>query len=275
MGNTQYYVRVSGTPGMGKTTFLSYAYKCLKDEFSVIARVKRNICLFSSGQILSDTQTDELIAHSNAFDHVFLLDASKSMRPAVSNVVFVVFASPDRKNLGGLSSNYMVADILMPTWEEQELKDCLGGIYTQKFDMSKFDERFKRWGGSIASMLNFERMEFRFREFLADSSFPKMIMLMGSMGNIVTEIPKRHQWVLHQSPAMDTNGHPIYNTVLAPFVCRLPSNMLTTEAVSRYIYLKPDPTKLPPGTFLGIAYERYVMSKLSQDSSVLGHRLNN
>ena len=82
------------------------------------------------------------------------------------------------------------------------------------------------------------------------------------MTDIVIDDSPLFNWLINLTPAVDVNGDMIYDQLLKPPLCKFPSEELAVEAVCQFLLLQPDPSKLPPGTFLKIAYERYTLEKL-------------
>ena len=163
-----YYIRITGTPGMGKTTFIGFCFQLLRRLCKVFARIHPNCCVKGvpgkdDTAIRSDLQMQTETVHSHIFDYILLLDADSTRKP--SNAHTVIFASPDVCNTAGFSSNRVHSIILMLPWEKEELWHCLRKA-NEKSDRDAFDKCFERWDGSIDFHRNSDVAERKLQKFL-------------------------------------------------------------------------------------------------------------
>ncbi len=271
-------VAITGTPGMGKTTFLGFCYTFFKlYGIKVIAKHSSLNCIVYDGfkeLVLTDKQVRSLLAKVKANKHkyIFLIDSNSGWTPVAGvGYIVILFASPDVNNFGHFSKN-SATTILMPPWTSDELRSCFKMLsakavtnnrrdfYTQL--VADFDEAYARWGGSIHFHLHPEVAQERFTAFLRSEELVMMVELISNI-EISKSVPTSLKTKFFQAFLFRYPSDPIF---------RFPSPQLTREIV--HVYMEKV-TKTPElllgvqGTLLGLTYEAYVFKTLLCENSEL------
>lgn len=256
---------VTGTPGMGKTTFLGYCYDFLKSmNVKVIAKHSITKCVLYNGAeevVLNDVKLETLIGDGERYEYIFLVDASSGWIPApLVSIIVVLFSSPSIKNKGHFSRNNSTY-FLMPPWDKEELYMCLQRTQPKLYrDEDRFNVAYDRWGGSINLHIMESSAQARFEEFLCSPELDMMVEMVSTV-ELSTIVPtdlkvEYYQAFLFRFP----DGRRL----------RFPSNQLATEAVAKYAKRKPELLMGLQGTMLGLAYEELVFRLLlCEDSTSL------
>ncbi len=244
----------TGTPGMGKTTFIGYCFNQLRSTgLKFLVSIGSTTCKYDGSIIMSNTELNHLLSTSYQYEYIYLLDASSLRPPIPSNAVTVLFASPKLANCGKFPRARMIT-MLMPPWHKEELRDCLKQVY-EVDNKQAFEEDYKLWGGSIG----FHRLPPTriFDEFLNSNELIMMVDQIAATGwfSCQTEDKTNYQSFLFRSPPVDdTSEH--------KQEISFPSPTLTARIVSSYCKRTTANIIGCDGTELGVKYEEFIFEKV-------------
>ena len=153
----------------------------------------------------------------------------------------------------------------MPPWHKDELKDCIEKLYPYALD--RFDERFKKWGGSIRSMCfsHTEKKEQALQESLESLLSNKTLI------DIINEVTDScytkqeydsWQWIVHRNPIENEEG-----IDYTKYTCSFPSQHITSLVADRICNLKVDWKTVGDPILLGRTYETHVSQVLFEVSA--------
>ena len=142
--------RITGTPGVGKSTFLLYVAKQLEEttlEF-VITIVGRSYVYNRTNRKHSEISYDELQKYISNFNCIHLYDPGRHKVNFTSehNAYIVLFASPSQENMGCFHSKFVLS-FLMPPFGLHEIQTCLTECNYVKAFTDDHTKRFDKWGG--------------------------------------------------------------------------------------------------------------------------------
>ena len=256
-------IRITGTPGIGKSYFLGYVYHQLIKDNTVIARAGNHTILSRPGDKYVKI-SGEAVEDYLKDDVVFLVDPDTSYSPWPSDAVTILFVSPSKKCVGNFP-RVTLRNCYMPPWHKDELKDCIEKLYPYALD--RFDERFKKWGGSIRSMCfsHTERAEKELQRSLESLLSNKTLI------DIINEVTDScytkqeydsWQWIVHRNPIENEEG-----IDYTEYTCSFPSQHIASLVADRIRNLKADWKTVGDPILLGRAYETHVSQVLFKVSA--------
>jgi hypothetical protein len=252
-------IRVTGTPGMGKSMFLGYVwYYLLKAKCDVVAKVGQNIIRSQKGSETYDVirAEDHLDLCTNR-NIIFLVDSQGIEPKAVGITVF--FVSPAHEGPRSYPrTNWL--NLFMPPWRKEELVNCIKKIYPHC--EKEFESNFKKWGGSIRSLTKSKVEKSRnmlLEEFLSDQCLVDVVNMQEGVSGILRSEVKRFQWLIHIIPTINEDGTNNYedNPTLS-----FPSLYIGSKVAQRIRDLRFDWKKLGHPRLLGNAYESHTLDTL-------------
>ena len=248
-------IRVTGTPGFGKSFFLGYVrYHLLKANCSVVAFVGTKILLSHKGRTcrIKYEQFEEIE------DVIILADPSKRHLLPVTGGVTVFFVSPAEGRTGDYPRTNLI-NIYMPPWEKEELHDCITKVYPDCGDY--FEDQYNKWGGSIRCLSRAPFEESRdnlLDDFLSDKCLVDVVNNTEKTEGILANKIQRYQWLVHMIPTKDDEG----NTDYGHFGFSFPSDFIRLKVAHRIHGLKFDWKTVGQPKLLGEAYESHVLNSL-------------
>lgn len=250
-------IRVTGTPGMGKSFFLGYVwYHLLKVKCDVVARVGSKIIRSRKGSddraydVVTMEDYDRLCAYDE--DVIFLADPDQRVPRTKGITIF--FVSPAHEGPGNYPRTNL-RNIYMPPWKDEELHDCMNKVYPHCKD--NLLSQIKKWGGSMRSLTTDEdSRNTLLEEFLDDTCL--VLYVVNTQEGQSGILERRYQWLVHMIPIEDDNGSTNYGKVTFSF----PSHFIASRVAQKICGLKFDWKILELPKLLGNAYESHVLDSL-------------
>ena len=258
--NHDFAVRITGTPGVGKTFFLGYVLHRLMElrKFTVVAKVKRRAIIFDHESGTCKEIFDN-VDHYLKEGIIFLVDPDSSYTPAQTEAITVLFVPPTKVRVGDFSTRNLFS-YYMPPWMEEELRDCVAELYSDQ--LCRFDAQFQKWGGSIRDVACYSNSAEQFRELALDK-----VLRDKSLIDIVNQVSSdefqkseliSHQWIVHRIPE-EENDYVNYS-------CDFPSQYIANKVMCRMRELKLDWKLVTDMCLLGRLYESEVLESLFRAS---------
>jgi DNA polymerase elongation subunit (family B) len=256
----QVVIRVTGTPGMGKSFFLGYVWYHL-------LRVKRDVVAIVGDEIIR-SRSEESGAY-DSISHVdfkrlcvserkvlVLADPDQKVRRTYGITIF--FVSPDHEGTDNYPRTNRL-DLYMPPWNEEELSCCINKVYPRY--AKDFQVLFRRWGGSIRCLTTPSCEDTRnglLELFLQDQCLCDVVNKQEGDPGILAKEMKKFQWLVRCIPIEDDNGSTDYSKV----TLRFPSHFVALQVAKKIRNLKFDWKILGQPRLLGNAYESHVLDSL-------------
>jgi hypothetical protein len=139
---------LSGTPGIGKSTFFSYIlYRFMTEDIPwkpkrIIHQKETDFFCYDLERLTVVRNAKDLISDPDAF---YVIDGSSST-PSESFCFTLFISSPRSKNFRSFFKQMKVIPWYFPIWTLEELSICRTECYDQA-DEERFQERFRVYGG--------------------------------------------------------------------------------------------------------------------------------
>ena len=249
-------IRITGTPGMGKSYFLGYVWLRLIKKFHVVVTVGDatiTSCKDGSYEDITGKPLDDYLKR----DVIYLVDPKKGGSPDPSYAKTVLFVSPSKERVGDFKRVGLI-NFYMPPWNKSELQICM-----KKFDdvsEKRCEELFEKWGGSMRIMRISAKkdtsVEEEFRQCLSNQCLLDIINQMNS------DYLESYQWLVHRIPIQSDDGAIDYQE----YNCDFPSRYIAEKVAERIHHLQVDWKTVGDSSLLGKAYECHVLKHLFQVS---------
>ena len=272
-------IRVTGTPGVGKSAFLVYVKKELvKLNKSVFVTMQhRHVHYLGEEKLTVKADTSMLDLAPTGDRMIHLLDPAAGFHIRPTSAITILFVSPDKNKYGAFSTDNVI-DFYLPPWRLEELIRCCRICY--KMEETKVTQLFEKWGGSIRRIVNInfyshytDKYEASLSSFLSSTDLLEKINEVESSHLSYDDRSQSYQWVLHRWPKTTEDGTVNYRYCDLDF----PSQYIKMKIREKLLQYSID-WKASSGnsTLLGKLYEDEVLKNLFErisDVSVryLGH----
>ena len=231
-------IRVTGTPGVGKSAFLVYVkQELVKLNKSVFVTMQDYHVHYHGKKCTLNADPSMLSVYPTGERMIHLLDPGGfAVKP--TNAITILFVSPDKRRYGGFSRDNII-DYYMPPWRLHELIDCCRICYGMEDD-AQVTELFEKWGGSIRKIVNINsdssfthQYEASLSNFLTSEDLLKKINEVQSSHLAYDDRSRNSQWVLHRWPGTTEEGRVNYCTCDVDFPSQY-IKMKIRERLSQY-----------------------------------------
>ena len=200
--STSIGIRLTGTPGVGKSCFLPYVkQELLKDKRKVFVTVDRRSVYFHGNEVEEDADPRMLLKSSEEYI-IHLFDPSSGSEVAPTKAITILFVSPGRTKYGGFSTENII-NLFMPPWRERELAECCKVCYGM--EKKQVEELYEKWGGSIRRVVRFQKVfqkayDHQLESFLSSQCLLDTINQVEWSHLAYDDRSQSHQWILHRWP---------------------------------------------------------------------------
>ena len=194
-------VRITGTPRIGKSVFLHYVAKILKEN-NIRFVITLDTLSYDDNFIKRDFNSlrETLLAN---FRVVHLIDPSKDPFYLCEHNAFAVFfTSPTINNIEPYHLKNLLT-LYMPLWSEEEMTECYE-VLEQPFDRKLYE----KWGGVILDSVRDLFMEKSLCEVLNHKEL--LALLSAKEKSTLSENIIHNQWLLHRYPTSDYTDQTIH-----------------------------------------------------------------
>ena len=258
-------IRVTGTPGIGKSYFLAYVWhQLLRMKCNVVASMNSVTIMSHQGGegygIITGQDLNQLVETRR--DVIYLVDPAKNAVPQpIKHAITILFVSPAEECHGSFCRVSLI-NLYMPIWEKEELLDCIKKVYPQMKD--HFDSRFKKWGGSIrcmsATSTIYEEYEEHLQDFLSDDSLIDILNQTNKNGFLRKHVTK-YLWLVPLKVA-EKDGVTNYRKISTATFPSEYVSIQVAEKIRSLGILGKDWKVVEDALLLGRVYEVHVMKYL-------------
>jgi hypothetical protein len=227
-------IRITGTPGVGKSCFLPYVKdELLKDGERVFVSVKDSYVYFEGKEVVENADQNMLDTYSDGKEPIIYLCDPLLVKVKPTLAISILFVSPDKGKYKGFSSDLLI-NIFMPPWHESEIVQCCTTCYNMK--EQEIEELYNKWGGSIRRItcppLFQKTYEEKLAKFLGSENLLDKLNLVENTHLSYDDGSKNDQWILHRWPKLEEKKVDYFSCVFD-----FPSQYIKTkirEALSKY-----------------------------------------
>ncbi len=256
-------IRVTGTPGMGKSFFLGYIwYHLLKVKCDVVAIVGQDVIRSRKGSeergAYDVITMEDYKRLSMECGVIFLADPHRALVLPRTNGISIFFVSPAHEAPRDYPRTNLL-NLFMPPWKEEELRCCIEEVYPQFKE--HFDSLFTKWGGSIRCLTlpagERSRNEL-LQGFLQDHCLKDVVNTVEGEYGILKGDVKIYQWLVHMIPIEGNDGSTNYEEIEHCF----PTHYISSQVAQKIRGFKFDWKTLGQARMLGNAYESHILNTL-------------
>ena len=254
-------VWITGTPQIGKSTFMFYVIRKLRDEkaLDIVVTIGKlyRLCRWYNNRLgLYDRVFDKTHNKKHSLSKestIHLIDPDTTTSMFIEEEkAFTVFFTSTHSNIEPYQLRKMLT-LYMPTWDKEELKECCEYL---EWNEEQHMDYYEKWGGIILNEYSAFKMEGQlcYNLKLAEDL---MKLLLAVDPN---PLPGELQWLIHRRPTCNEDGSTNYSDFLIDF----PSLYVKNE-INKKLQGKPLPQSLldaRDGVLLNDLYKHNVMRSI-------------
>ena len=195
-------IRITGTPRIGKSTFLFYVAEKLKQEKIRLVITIRNITYTDDFRRIEFHKAEEILKDTET---VHLIDNATALKEHDALAVF--FVSPTRANIAEYHLKNLLS-LYMPLWSNEEFDECSIALGRPSYSR----EYIAKWGGVYLDDTRDELMEEALTEILCEKQLIDLLTAVD--GHTLSSRIENNQWLLHRIPCETETGRPYDHQIM-------------------------------------------------------------
>ena len=189
-------IRITGTPRIGKSTFLFYVAEKLKQEKIRLIITIRNITYTDDFRRIESHKAEEILEDTET---VHLIDGAKDLEQHDALAVF--FVSPTRANIAEYHLKNLLS-LYMPLWSNEEFDECSIALGLPSYSR----DYIAKWGGVYLDDTRAKLMEETLTRLLNEKQLIDFLTAVDA--HTLSSGIENNQWLLHRIPCETETGRP-------------------------------------------------------------------